>query len=97
MHNSATDTSVFRLTCCTFTEKMQQVEQTSVPPESYCAHLKQSSNHKKDSSDFSLFYNRKIYFIVKILIFMLVCHDLAQALVFFAEISTDKHEQIRSP
>lgn len=64
MHNSATDTSVFRLICCTLTKKMQQVEQTSVPSESYCTHLKPSSNHKKDSSDFSLFYNRKIYFMV---------------------------------
>ena len=92
MHNSATDTSVFRLICCTLTKKMQQVEQTSVPSESYCAHLKQSSNHKKDSSDFSLFYNRKIYFIVKILIFMLMCHDLAQDPYIFAENSDAYHD-----
>jgi hypothetical protein len=71
---------------------MQHVEQTSVPSESYCTHLKPSPNHKKDSSDFSLFYNRKIYFMVVKIYFIPMCHDLAQALVFFAEISTDKHD-----
>ena len=93
MHNSATDTSVFRLICCTLTKKMQQVEQMSVPSESYCTHLKPSSNHKKDSSDFSLFYNREIYFMVtRVKNFMLVCYDLAQGTYIFAENSDAYHD-----
>jgi hypothetical protein len=46
--------------------------------------LTSSPKQKKDSSDFSFSYDRKINFMVVKIYFMPMCHNLAQANALFA-------------
>jgi len=90
------DISVYRCNV----ERSQDICRTQM----YCMHSAISPKAKKGSSHFAFsyvfkinFYKVKIYFTHVLIIFTSMCHGLAQALVFFAEISADNHDQIRFP